>query len=329
MKKLLRYHESYVFLAVVVLAAVITVINPSFFTLENFFDMCKSYSVMGIFAVGVFVVIVSGGIDISFTAIATVAEYVMAVAMISHGGGILGCLLIACAVGVLLGLINALLIHFFRMPTIIATIATLNIFYGILVVLSGGKWLYNLPSWFRDFALIRVFSFVNNDGIRYGLSIITLMWIALVAIAWFIMRHTILGRSIYALGGNEHSARRAGINLLRVRVFVYSFTGLTAGIAGMAQALLVQTVAPNSLVGKELDVIAAVVLGGASIAGGGGTLTGTILGVALIAIMSNGLTLMRVSAFWYNVLIGLVILISVGVSAIRRRQSQARIGIGG
>ncbi len=114
-------------------------------------------------------------------------------------------------------------------------------------------------------------------------------------------------------------AQRAGFNIFSLQLFVYSFMGLMAGFGSVIQALLVQTVAPNSLVGKELDVIAAVVLGGASLTGGTGTMLGTLLGVALIAIMGNGLTLMHVPSFWYKVVIGFVILVSVGVSAFRNR----------
>ncbi|HEX9027739.1 MAG TPA: hypothetical protein VF823_01110, partial [Anaerolineales bacterium] len=158
-----------------------------------------------------------------------------------------------------------------------------------------------------------------GDGQTIGLSMVTVIWFAVVLVGWFIARYTILGRSIYALGGNPASAQRAGFNILGLQLFVYSFMGLTAGFASVIQALLVQTVAPNSLVGKELDVIAAVILGGASLTGGTGTITGTLLGVALIAIMSNGLTLMHVSSFWYKVVIGFVILASVGFSAYRNR----------
>ena len=126
------------------------------------------------------------------------------------------------------------------------------------------------------------------------------------------------------MGGSPTAARRVGFNIFRLQMFVYGFMGLTAGLAGIVQALLVQTVAPNSIVGKELDVLAAVVLGGASLAGGAGTLFGTFLGVALIAIMSNGLTLMRVSSFWYNVFIGLIIILSVSLSAYQRRARTRR-----
>ena len=324
MKKWFKHHETYVLLVIILFSMIITLVNPNFFTLENMFDLLKSYSFIGIFAVGVTFVLISGGIDISFTAVATVAEYVMAVVIIKYGGNILLAFLLAAGVGILLGLINATLIHFFKIPTIITTIATLNIFYGILTVISGGKWIYALPDWFRSFADIRVFTLQNAEGITYGLSIITLIWIIVIVIAWAILRFTKLGRGIYAMGGSMTAARRVGFNIFKLQMFVYSFMGLMAGLAGLVQALLVQTVAPNSIVGKELDVLAAVVLGGASLAGGTGTLFGTILGVTLIAIMSNGLTLMRVSSFWYNVFIGLVIILSVSFSAYQRRARTKR-----
>lgn len=323
MKKLFARHETYVLIAILLFSIVITAINPAFFTLENLFDLLKSYSLMGTFAIGMLFVLISGGIDISFTAIATVAGYTVAVLLLSMGEhlNVFLVFLIAGAIGITLGFFNAVIIHFFKIPSIITTIATLNIFYGLLTVASKGKWLYGFPAWFGDFATLRVFTIYTPEGIPYGLSVITVIWIALVLISWFILKYTILGRSIYAMGGNANSAQRAGFNIFGITAFVYCYMGLMAGIGSVIQALLVQTVAPNSLVGKEMDVIAAVVLGGASMTGGTGTIIGTILGVTLIAIMGNGLTLMHVPAIWYKVVIGLVILISVGVSAYRRKTS--------
>jgi simple sugar transport system permease protein len=324
MKRWLTRHETYVALVIIVFSAIITFINPNFFTLENLFDLLRSYSFIGIFAVGVLLVLISGGIDISFTAIATVAAYAMTVASIRYGGNIFTAFLIASVIGILLGMVNAVVIYFFNIPSIITTIATLNVYYGILIVLSGGKWIYALPTWFREFSNIRVFTLTNAKGIEYGLSLVTVIWFVIVAIAWVILRHTLLGRGIYALGGNLASAKRTGFNIFLLHMFVYSFMGLMAGIGGVIQVLLVQTMAPNSMVGKELDVIAAVVLGGASLAGGAGTLLGTLLGVALIAIMNNGMTMMRLPSFWYNVVIGLTIILSVSFSAYRRRRRERR-----
>jgi simple sugar transport system permease protein len=321
MKNIFARHETYVLIAIVIFSIIITLINPSFFTLENFFDLLKSYSLMGTFAIGMLFVLISGGIDISFTATATVSGYVVALLLLSMGEklNIVWIFLIAGTIGIILGLINAAIIYFFKIPSIITTIATLNIYYGILTVTSSGKWLYGFPTWFGDFATQRVFTFTSPEGTPYGLSIITAIWLGIMLISWWILRYTILGRSIYAMGGNAISAQRAGLNIFGLTAFVYGFMGLMAGIGSVFQALLVQTVAPNSLVGKEMDVIAAVVLGGASLTGGTGSMVGTILGVTLIAIMGNGLTLMHVPAVWYKVVIGLVILVSVGVSAYRRK----------
>jgi simple sugar transport system permease protein len=324
MKRILRSHEFYVAIAIIVFSVIITLVNPAFFTLENFFDLLKGNAFLGILSVGVLIVLISGGIDISFTAIATVGMYVVAVVSKEWGGNMLTAFLLAGALGILLGSINALVTYLFNIPSIITTIATLNIYYGLLTVLSGGKWIYGLPAWFRDFSAIRVLTVTKASGATYGLSIIPVIWFVVLAGAWVILNRMILGRGIYAMGGNKTSARRVGFPIFRQQLFVYSFMGLLAGIAGVVQLLLVQTAAPNSIVGKELDVIAAVVLGGASLAGGVGTLTGTVLGVVLLAVLSNGLTLMRIPSYWYNVLIGLVIIISVSVSAYRRRARQQR-----
>jgi len=321
MKKLLYRHETYVFLAIIIFITVVSVINPAFLTLENLFDLLKSVSLMGTFAIGMLFVLISGGIDISFTAIATVSGYTIAVLLLRIGYhlNIFLVFLIAAVIGIALGLINALIIHNFKIPSIITTIATQNIFYGILMVITNGTWLYGFPVWFGDFATIRVFTFYTKGGLPFGLSIVTVIWILLILISWFILKYTVLGRGIYAMGGNTLSAKRAGFNLFGLTMFVYGWMGLMAGIGSVIQALLVQTVAPNSLVGKEMDVIAAVVLGGASLAGGSGSVLGMILGVTLISLLSNGMTIMRVPAVWYDVVIGLVIIISAGASAYRRK----------
>lgn len=326
-RRLLRRHEFYVFVAIVILTILITSLNRNFLSLENIFDILKGNSFIGIMAIGVLVVLISGGVDISFTAIATVGEYVMAVVITKYTGNIFLAFTISALIGLVLGLFNAVLIHNFNIPTIIVTIGTLNVFYGLLIVFSGGRWIYTLPTWFSKFAEIRLFTLTNAGGISYGLSIVTAIWILVVGITAFILKYTALGRSLYAVGGcgaDKSPAYRSGINVFRVQLFVYSYMGVIAGIAGVVQALMVQTVAPNSIVGKELNVIAAVIIGGASISGGTGTITGTLLGVILLAVLSNGLTLMRVPSCWCDAIIGLVILISVSASAIQQRNKNQR-----
>jgi len=326
-KKILRHHETYLLMIIVLLSIVITIKNANFFTAENMFDLLKSNSFAGIMAVGVLLVLISGGIDISFAAIATVSQYIMAVIIIRIGGNIFSAVAIAVLIGTLLGFVNGYLIYKFSIPPIIATIATMNIYYGLLIVITGGKWIYSLPDWFRSFAEIRLLTFENSSGNPYGLSVITVIWFLVIITGVIILRFTILGRSIYALGGDRKSAVRVGFNVFLTETFVYSFLGFMAGLAGVVQALLVQTVAPNSIVGKELDVIAAVVLGGASLSGGKGSVLGAILGVALLAILKNGMTLMAVPAVWYEFFVGSVILISIGISSYREKNKSGNTTI--
>jgi len=325
MKRMLKMHETYVAAAIIVLAIVISSINSSFLTPENLFDLLNSYSFLGILSIGMLVVLISGGIDLSFTAVATVGEYVMAIVITRSGGNMLLAFGISMVIGVALGLFNAALIHIFEIPAVIATIGTLNAFYGLLIVFSGGKWIYSLPVWFRDFAQTKVVTFQNADGVIYGPASIFLVWMVVVVGVAVLLRRTVLGRQIYAVGGcgfDKSAANRVGINLFKINAVVYGLMGLLAGVAGVVQALQVQTVAPNSIVGKELNVIAAVVLGGASLSGGRGTIVGTLLGVALLAVLSNGLTLMRVSSYWFDVTIGIVIIASVSASALQQRRKQ-------
>jgi len=325
-KRLLKRNEVYLLFVIIGLTIMLSIVNPNFLTLENLFDILRSYSFMGILAVGVLVVLLSGGIDISFTANATVAQYVMAYLLVNNlEMNIFLAILLPCVIGVALGGINAALIYFLNAPPIIITISTLNVYFGVLQFISGGKWLYNFPVWFRDFSKVSVIKLVNPDGIPYGLSILTIIWIAIIIITFFILRYTTLGRKIYALGGNTEAAKRSGLNVFKLQMFVYCFMGFLAGIASIIQALLAQTVAPNAIMGRELEVIAAVVLGGASLAGGSGSLIGTLLGVSLVATITNGLTLMRVSSYWQNVFIGLIIIISVSVTALQRKAVTRRV----
>jgi len=318
----LKGSEFYLLLVIVGLSAILTFTTEGFFSLENLFDMLVSYSFVGILAVGLLVVLISGGIDISFTATATVAQYVMATIIIQHGGGWGAAFLIASAIGIALGVVNAVLVHHLRVHSIIITIATLNIFFGMLIFVTRGKWIYNFPDWFASgFSL---FDFSAADGTVYSLSLPILVLLVVVAVTGFLMNRTSVGRQIYAMGGNMDGARRMGFRLLRLHLFVYGYMGLLAGIGAVVQAQIVQTVAPNSIVGRELEVLAAVVLGGASLAGGAGTLFGTVLGVALIAVLQNGLTLLGVSSYWHKVVIGLVILMSVSITAYNRKLEERR-----
>lgn len=324
--RLSKRNELYLFAVVVVISVIFTFWNPNFLTLENMFDILRSYSFIGILSVGVLIVLISGGIDISFTATATVAQYIMALALLGNKDLNVGLvLLIPLVIGTVLGMVNGGLIYYFKAPPIIITIATMSLYYGALQFFSGGEWLYNFPRWFRKFPKTLVLEFTNADGFRYGLSVLTLIWLVLIIAAFVFLRYTTFGRQIFAVGGNLEAARRGGINVLKIYLFVYGFMGFLAGIGAIVHAWVTQTVAPNALVGQEFTVITSVILGGASIFGGSGTLSGTFLGVALVALLNNGLTLMQVPAYWQKVAIGFVLIISVSVTALQNSFATRRV----
>lgn len=315
---ILKRSEVYLILIIVLLVLFLAFKTEDFFSIENLFDVLISYSFLGIMAAGFLVVLISGGMDISFTATATVAQYVVASYIIKYGGNWFIAFGMAAAIGLILGAINAFLVHYLKVSAIIITISTLNIFYGILIFLTRGKWLYNFPDWFYDG--ISLYSFTTVDDMTYNISIPIFVLAAVLMLTGFILNKTVIGRKIYALGGNAEAATRMGFGILGLHIVVYCYLGVLAGIAAIVQAHIVQTVAPNAIVGRELEVVAAVVLGGASLSGGRGTLLGTILGVTLVAVMQNGLTLLGVSSYWHKVVIGLVILMSVSLTAYQRKR---------
>jgi len=325
LKKLFSRNETYLLLVLIVVIIVVSSINPRFFTAENFFAILRTYSFIGILSIAFLIVLISGGIDISFTATATVAPYIMALILSSNPEvPIVVVVLVPMLIGTILGAFNALLIHFLNAPSIIITIATLNAYYGILQFISRGQWIYNFPDWFRAFPQLKIIQFVNENGAYYGLSIITVIWFALILAAFIMLRYTTLGRNIYALGGNVEAAHRSGLNILRLRIFVYSNMGFMAGIGAIVHAMVTQTVAPNALLGQEFDVVTAVVLGGASIFGGVGTLSGMFLGVGLVAVVKNALTIIHVPEYWHQAFIGAILLISVSITATRAKLIERR-----
>ena len=315
-------HEFYLGLLVLLLAIGLSVSTSEFLTLGNLTDVATSYAILGILACGLFVVLIAGGIDISFPAITAIAQYVMASWVIQHGGGFPLAFGLAIGVGLLLGLVNGFLVYWLKVPAIIITIATLNLFYGLLVYATKGTWLYGFPDWFMDG--ISWFSFQGSDGYDYGLTLPLLCLLAVIIVTGVLMNFTRLGRQIFAIGGNRDAASRLGLNLLRLHFYVYGYMGILAGIAAVVQAQITQSVAPNSLLGFELTVLAAVVLGGTSMTGGRGSLTGTLLGVVLLAFLQNGLTLLSVSAYWHQVFSGAIILISISSTAWNEKRKLAK-----
>ncbi|GLQ76234.1 ABC transporter permease [Vibrio penaeicida] len=314
-KALYRHQATEVWLGAVLLLACVglSLSTEQFFTLTNLFDLLNASSINLIFAVGLLVVLIAGGIDISFAVGASVVQYIVATTIIDLGGGswALGVGLSA-VVGIALGAINAALIHHFRIISIVVTIATFNAFFGLLMFFTRGVSIYNLPDWWTDRVIIFEHEMANGSWAELTLPVVV-MAVCVVA-TWGLIRHTNIGRQLYAFGNNPEGARRIGINIGAMQYIAFGWMGMMAGIAGLMQVNYAQEVVPNAMYGRELDVLAAVVLGGARLGGGRGTVLGCILGVMLVAVTQNGLNLLGVSPYAFKMVVGVVILVAISVS---------------
>ena len=315
MPKLFRAHPTEAWLAIVLalISFGLSMTTNQFFTLANLFNLLNTSSVNLIFAVGLLVVLISGGIDISFAVAASVVQYVTALALESIGGGNwFSGLVIAAIVGCSLGAINAALIYYFRITSIVVTIATFNIFFGLLMFFTHGVSIYLLPEWWTHRTVL--FQYQEANGTFAELTLPVLIMAICAVATWFLIRHTTTGRQLYAFGDNSEGAKRLGINIAAMHFIAYGWLGIMAGIGGLVQVHYAQEVVPNALIGRELDVLAAVVLGGARLGGGRGTVLGCVLGVFLVSVTQNGLNLLGVSAYAFKMIIGAIILFAITLS---------------
>ncbi|MGH3688781.1 MAG: ABC transporter permease [Microbacterium sp.] len=308
---------------IVVLVIVMCAVNPAFFSVHTLFSILRSALVPMVFALAVLFVIISGGIDVSFAAIGIFAAYTT-VSLAQGGGldfGLIGILAFAIVIGGALGFVNGIVIARFRLPTLIVTLATQGIFKGVLLAYIGSKYIAELPdgiSWLSTANLISV------ESTRAYLPMLIVPVVLLVIGAALLLRRTMFGRGIYAMGGDLEGARRAGFPVVRLQIMLYVLVGAVAAIGGLIHVVLGRSANPQDLVGTELDVIAAVVLGGASIFGGRGTVTGTVLGVLLVQIINNSLILMGVPTAWQRAAVGFLLVIGVGIQAVMARRASRR-----
>jgi len=319
-------NETLVALVIVAFCTLAAVSDPGFLSIATLTDLLRSGIVLGIFAVGVLIVLISGGIDVSFTAIAAFTMYVTAMVLNAAMPWMpwWAALAMGMSIGACLGAINGVLIAVMGLPTLIVTLGTLSVFRGFMLTFIGQKQITTLPPGMREFGRMMVLRGENADGSFYSLHAAFLVTVLAVVLTWAILHRTMLGRQIFAIGGSVESARRIGINVRGVQFFVYVYVGVLAGLAGIIHSSMARVANPFDLVGLELSVIAAVVLGGARLAGGYGTLTGTVLGVALIVLVRNSLIVLGIPSTWQSVAIGVLILIGTGLPAWQAKRTAAR-----
>ncbi|KAA9148933.1 ABC transporter permease [Microbacterium lushaniae] len=301
------------FIGLVVLFVILSFAAPNFLTPRNLVNILDQVTVLGILALGATAVIITGGIDLSVGAVLALA--VMVLGWLSHDGGWpLWLSMIACVVvGGLAGMVNGLAVTFAKLPPFIATLAMMSVARGLANLITDGRQITGYPEWFYSLSSTRYAGY-------FSVTLIAL--VVLYVIGWAVLKWRPAGRAVYAVGGSPEVARLAGIKVRSVTTWVYVFAGATAGLAAIVLASRLDSSQPSAGTGIELNVIAAVVIGGASLAGGVGRITGTIVGVLIIGVLNNGLNLLGVSPFIQQIVIGLVIAAAVFTDVLRRRKAR-------
>lgn len=310
--KLSRYNrESSVAIAIVVLAAVLAVATPGYFARENVSDLFLANMPVLIVALGMTLVILTGQIDISVGSLFAICG-VVAGALAKSGLPAPVAALAACLAGAALGAINGALVAYVRIPSIVVTLATMVALRDALRWQTEGAWIQDLPLSFQWFGL----SQTSYPILAFSIAVI------LVAVTTWGLRNLAAGRAIYATGSNEEAARLAGIHTALVTFSVFVITGALTGLAAALNSVRFNQIPSNTGLGLEMKVIASVVVGGAAIRGGSGTVIGTVLGVILLGAIGPALTFLGVSAYWERAIQGGIILAAVVMDAVRTRSEK-------
>jgi ribose transport system permease protein len=305
--------------ALTLMMLAMTMLSENFATQDNLFNVARQISVNLCISIGMTMVILTGGIDLSVGSILAFTGAIAAGllkngiewegANLYIGFTILGATVAALASGALMGWFNGWMITRFKVPPFVATL-------GMLTIARGATMLYT-----KGFPITQLGDNFNYLGTGWFLGMPMPVWISLavIAISAFFMRKTRTGRHIYAIGGNERAALLSGVDVKRVKVFVYTIAGVLSGVAGLLVTARLDSAQPNAGLGYELDSIAAVVIGGTSLSGGNGSIMGTVIGAVIIGVLNNGLVLMNVSPFWQQVIKGSVILLAVIIDRSQRK----------
>lgn len=317
-------NEGLLVAVIIVVVVVMSIASPAFLTPGTFFALVRSSMVPLVFALGVLLVMISGDIDVSFTAIAIFAAY-STVRWSVDGNldpGLVLIFVIAMVVGGALGLFNGVVIARFRLSGLIVTLGTLTIYKGILLTYIGSLYISagELPASITMLSDVHLWDAPGGGYLHF-------MIVPVVLVAVFIggmLRWTLFGRSIYAIGGDKEAARRVGIRVVRTQVLLYVLVGALAALGGVVYVILGKNANPQAIVGTELDIIAAVVLGGASIFGGRGSVFGTVLGVILVQLINNNLVLVGIPSTWQRAAVGMLLLLGVTAQALGRARSRKR-----
>jgi ribose transport system permease protein len=300
-KKLLKNKPLFV---LIIASAIVAILNPRFLTWGNIVTVLRQTSVNAVIATGMTFAILIGGIDLSVGSVLGLCGAISA-AMISSGVNVVAVVVVALLLGTAIGFANGTLITAGRLQPFIATLGTVTLLRGVILVFTQGR-----PISTGSTEASQIFGKIGT-GFIGPIPIPVYIMVVVFIIAYYILNHTRIGRYIYASGSNEEATMYSGINTNKVKLFVYSVSGMMAGLAGILITARLGSAQPTAGAGYELDAIAAVVLGGTSMAGGIGTIAGTAIGALIIGVLNNALNLMQVSSYYQDVAKGIVILIAV------------------
>jgi len=317
LSRLFSTRESGVFFALIILGIFMSFASPYFLKPVNLFNVARGFSTIGIMAIGMTMVIVSGGIDLSVGSLMAVSAMSAARLMTYHEINPWMALIAGLGVGTFLGAVNGFVITRIKVTPFITTLGMLSIARGLTYLLATGLQgavASNIP--------------MRHEGVNFlGAGYIgqvpfpVIEMVIFVIFFSFFLNQVVLGRQIYAVGSNEQASRLSGVNVGNVRLFVYTMTGFLAAWAGIMNAGLLSTAATNIGVGVELDVIAAVVIGGASLMGGEGTILGAVIGAAIMAVIRNAFVLLKLPIYLQTITIGIVIILAVALDQVRKRRT--------
>lgn len=304
MKNTMKYmSELTTVIALIILMAVITIINSNFLTANNLLNLLLQVTSNALIAFGMTFVILTGGIDLSVGSILALSSALTA-GLLGSGMPVTLAILISLILGCILGMMNGLLISYGKLAPFIVTLATMTIFRGATLVYKNGN---PITKGLSDTFLFQFLGQGYIVGIPFPVIIMFIVFIVL----YVLLHKTAFGKSVYAIGGNEKAAYISGVKLNKVKIIIYSISGIMASISGLIITSRLSSAQPTAGASYEMDAIAAVVLGGTSLSGGKGRILGTLIGALIIGVLNNGLNIIGVSAFWQQVVKGVVILIAV------------------
>jgi ribose transport system permease protein len=299
-------------IGLLLLCVVFSLSSDVFLSFRNALNILDQVTVLGILAIGMTAVIITGGIDLSVGAVLAFSMMMMGWLYETFGVPLPLAMILGVLTGAACGLVSGLLITYAKLPAFIATLAMMSVARGLANILTEGRQVVGYPEWFTNLSTVRNFGF---------LSVTVAAFILLALVSWAYLRFRPGGRNLYAIGGNPVVARLAGIHVRRVTLWVYALSGALAGVAAITLAARLNSSQPSAGLGYELDTIAAVVIGGASLNGGIGSIGGTVVGVFIIGVLRNGLNLLGVSPFVQGIVIGAVIALAVAFDTLGRRRS--------